>query len=62
MPNNSEYEIARWEYEGGAIGVQESRKEELIPTHSPSAPHLDPRAGAYVRTQSGAPSNAVSFG
>jgi hypothetical protein len=49
MPNNNEYEIARWEYEGGATGVQESRKEEPVPTNTPSAPHFGLRSGANVQ-------------
>jgi hypothetical protein len=33
MGNNSELEIARWEYEGGSIGREEAQSETPIPAH-----------------------------
>ena len=48
MPNNTEFEIARWEYEGGSIGSQELQTEEPIPPHTPLAPHLRNRRVDWV--------------
>lgn len=40
MANNSEFEIARWEYEGGSVGRPGAQLEEPIPVHNPPALHL----------------------
>jgi hypothetical protein len=34
MGNNSELEIARWEYEGGSIGREEAQSQKPIPGHN----------------------------
>jgi hypothetical protein len=34
MGNNSEFEIARWEYEGGSIGREKTDSDEPVPAHN----------------------------
>ena len=48
MTNNSEFEISRWEYEGGSIGRQEIQPDKPIAAQcSNSAPARNP-AGAWL--------------
>ena len=53
MTNNSEFEMERWEYEGGSIGRQETLPEKSIAAHGPPTLHLrtfstDGGIGAFV--------------